>query len=156
MPICKHEDFLIKTNHHKNLLGIDHGSKLIGIAISNKELFIATPLTTIVRKKQNVDFNEILKIIKEKAYLISFLIFSGVVGYLNDILFEVLVFSLTVILLTYIYTEYKLKDWIRNYKRGEKTYAYGFIYDEFCSFIEQLDEDKKISSNKLCFTQRGY
>ena len=24
MPICKHEDFLIKTNHHKNLLGIDH------------------------------------------------------------------------------------------------------------------------------------
>ena len=66
MPICKHEDFLIKTNHHKNLLGIDHGSKLIGIAISNKELFIATPLTTIVRKKQNVDFNEILKIIKEK------------------------------------------------------------------------------------------
>ena len=66
MPICKHEDFLIKTSHHKNLLGIDHGSKLIGIAISNKELFIATPLTTIVRKKQNVDFNEILKIIKEK------------------------------------------------------------------------------------------
>ena len=66
MPICKHEDFLIKTNHHKNLLGIDHGSKLIGIAISNKELFIATPLTTIVRKKQNIDFNEILKIIKEK------------------------------------------------------------------------------------------
>ena len=56
MPICKHEDFLIKTNQHKNLLGIDHGSKLIGIAISNKELFIATPLTTIVRKKQNVDF----------------------------------------------------------------------------------------------------
>ena len=29
MPICKHEDFLIKTNHHKILLGIDHGSKLI-------------------------------------------------------------------------------------------------------------------------------
>ena len=66
MPICKHEDFLIKMKHHKNLLGIDHGSKLIGIAISNKELFIATPLTTIVRNKQNVDFNEILKIIKEK------------------------------------------------------------------------------------------
>ena len=88
-------------------------------------------------------------IIKEKAYLISFLIFSGVAGYLNDILFEVLVFSLTVILLTYIYTEYKLKDWIRNYKRGEKTYAYGFIYDEFCSLIEQLDEDKKSSSSKF-------
>ena len=33
---------------------------------SNTELFIATPLTTIVRKKLNVDFNEILKIIKEK------------------------------------------------------------------------------------------
>jgi len=91
----------------------------------------------------------LFKIIKEKAYLISFLIFSGVVGYLNDILFEVLVFSLTVILLTYIYTEYKLKDWIRNYKRGEKTYAYGFIYDEFCSLIEQLDEDKKSSSSKF-------
>ena len=88
-------------------------------------------------------------IIKEKAYLISFLIFSGVVGYLNDILFEILVFSQTVILLTYIYTEYKLKDWIRNYKRGEKTYAYGFIYDEFCSLIEQLDEDKKSSSSKF-------
>ena len=56
MPICKHEDFLIKTNHHKNLLGIDHGSKLIGIAISNKELFIATPLTTIVRKKTKCRF----------------------------------------------------------------------------------------------------
>ena len=91
----------------------------------------------------------LFKIIKEKAYLISFLIFSGVVGYLNDILFEILVFSQTVILLTYIYTEYKLKDWIRNYKRGEKTYAYGFIYDEFCSLIEQLDEDKKSSSSKF-------
>ncbi len=66
MPICKHEDFLLQTKQHKNLLGIDHGSKLIGIAISNQELFIATPLTTILRKKQTTDFNELFRIIKEK------------------------------------------------------------------------------------------
>ena len=65
MPICKHEDFLLSTKNYRNLLGIDHGSKYIGIAISYKELFVATPLKTIVRKKQQYDFDELIKIIKE-------------------------------------------------------------------------------------------
>ena len=65
MPICKPEDFLFLTNNHKNLLGFDHGTKNIGIAICNKVLSVATPLKTLVRQTQELDFSNLYKIIKE-------------------------------------------------------------------------------------------
>ena len=65
MPICKPEDFLFKTNNHKNLLGLDHGTKKIGVAICNKVLSVATPLKTLVRQTQDLDFHNIYKLIKE-------------------------------------------------------------------------------------------
>ena len=65
MPICKSEDFLLYIKNHKNILGLDHGTKLIGVAISNIQLKIATPLTTILRQNQKLDFLEIRDIINE-------------------------------------------------------------------------------------------
>lgn len=65
MPICKPEDFLFLTNNHKNLLGFDHGTKNIGIAICNKVLSVATPLKTLARQTQELDFINLYKIIKE-------------------------------------------------------------------------------------------
>ena len=65
MPICKYEEFLLSIKHKNRILGIDHGTKKIGIAISDSDLIVATPLTTIIKKKQFQDFNHLSKIISE-------------------------------------------------------------------------------------------
>ena len=55
------EDFKSNTGSNSRLLGIDHGSKNIGIAICDENHIVATPLTTLHKSK----FEKLLKEIKE-------------------------------------------------------------------------------------------
>lgn len=48
------------------LLGIDHGTKTIGLAISNQHMNMALPLYTLRKTKQLQDFAHINALIKEK------------------------------------------------------------------------------------------
>ncbi len=74
MPICKSEEFLSLIKHKNRILGLDHGSKNIGIAISDEKLIVATPLETIKKTNQKHDFFKILNIINE--YCIKGLVFG--------------------------------------------------------------------------------
>ena len=59
------EDFKNSIEKKSRLLGIDPGKKRFGLAISDEDKLVATPLKTII-KKNNIDFiNEIKKVIKE-------------------------------------------------------------------------------------------
>ena len=59
------EDFKKSIGKKSRLLGIDPGKKRVGIAISDENKLVSTPLKTIVKKK-NIDLNnKILKIKKE-------------------------------------------------------------------------------------------
>jgi putative Holliday junction resolvase len=49
----------------KRLMGIDHGSKTWGLAVSNPDLTIASPLTTISRTKFSEDVKKLSTICKE-------------------------------------------------------------------------------------------
>ncbi|MFA5040273.1 MAG: Holliday junction resolvase RuvX [Bdellovibrionales bacterium] len=48
------------------LLGIDYGSKVIGIAVSDPSLSVASPLASIVRKKFSADAAAFAAIVKER------------------------------------------------------------------------------------------
>ena len=65
MPICKYEEFLSLIKYKNRILGIDHGTKKMGIAISDRDLILASPLMTIIRQKQNEDFETLSNLIKE-------------------------------------------------------------------------------------------
>ena len=55
----------------QRLIGLDLGTKTIGIAVSDVELRVASPLTTIRRTKFKADAAELVKIIEhEKAFAI--------------------------------------------------------------------------------------
>lgn len=53
-------------NRHQRLLGLDLGEKTIGIAVSDPGLHVATPVTTIRRKKFTLDARELLKLVTER------------------------------------------------------------------------------------------
>ena len=74
MPICKYEQFLSLIKFKNRILGFDHGTKNIGVAISNEDLTLATPLKTITRKKILDDFDEILTLIND--YRIKGIVFG--------------------------------------------------------------------------------
>ncbi len=69
MAICSLKEIkrILKRDENKRrpLLGIDHGTKNIGIAVSDSNLSIATPLTTIRSTKFSNDIKELKKIIDE-------------------------------------------------------------------------------------------
>ena len=59
------EDFKKSIGNKSRLLGIDPGKKRIGLAISDEDKLVSTPLKTILKKK-NFDFiKEIREIIEE-------------------------------------------------------------------------------------------
>ena len=59
------EDFKKSIGNKSRLLGFDPGKKRIGLAISDEDKLVSTPLKTILKKK-NFDFiKEIKKIIEE-------------------------------------------------------------------------------------------
>ena len=51
MPIFKLDEFFLNILPKKRLIGIDPGTKTIGVAVSNTDLTVASPITTIKRKK---------------------------------------------------------------------------------------------------------
>ena len=62
MPIFKLDEFLLNILPKKRLIGIDPGTKTLGIAVSNTDLTVASPIKTIKRKKLASDINELLLI----------------------------------------------------------------------------------------------
>jgi putative Holliday junction resolvase len=66
MPLCELKDIkgLIKTG--RTLLGVDLGSKTIGLAVSDPGFKVASPLTTINRRKFTKDLDDLAKIIHER------------------------------------------------------------------------------------------
>ena len=62
MPIFKLDEFLLNILPKKRLIGIDPGTKTLGIAVSNTDLTVASPIKTIKRKKLESDINELLSI----------------------------------------------------------------------------------------------
>ncbi|XP_051137407.1 uncharacterized protein LOC127255737 isoform X2 [Andrographis paniculata] len=73
---------LLKSNEHKSgrLLGLDVGDKYVGLAVSDADNKVASPLSVLVRKKTNIDF-----MAGDLQSLISELSLSGfVIGYPFD------------------------------------------------------------------------
>ena len=62
MPIFKLDEFFLNILPKKRLIGIDPGTKTIGVAVSNTDLTVASPITTIKRKKISSDINELILI----------------------------------------------------------------------------------------------
>ena len=57
------EEFLPALQHGRGLVGLDLGDKTIGVAISDAMLGVASPLTTIRRKKFGVDAAALMEIV---------------------------------------------------------------------------------------------
>jgi putative Holliday junction resolvase len=66
MPVCNLSEFRSFLKKGQCLLGIDPGSTAIGIAISDPDLKVASPLTTIARTKFAADAAAVAKIVKER------------------------------------------------------------------------------------------
>ena len=65
MPIFKPDEFLLNILPKKRLLGIDHGTKTLGIAISNSDMTVASPIKTIKRDKLKSDISKLISIFDE-------------------------------------------------------------------------------------------
>ena len=65
MPIFKPDEFLLNILPKKRLLGIDHGTKTLGIAISNSDMTVASPIKTIKRDKLRSDITKLISIFNE-------------------------------------------------------------------------------------------
>ena len=63
------EDFKKSIGNKSRLLGIDPGKKRIGLAISDEDKLVSTPLKTILKKK----FFDFIKEIKEIEYFPRYL-----------------------------------------------------------------------------------
>lgn len=61
-PLLSHEDFAALLPATGRLIGLDLGTKTIGLALSDLGRGIATPLETIRRKKFGVDATRLLEI----------------------------------------------------------------------------------------------
>ena len=59
-------EFAFEIKPHNSLIGLDLGTKTIGVAISDTIPSVATPVKTIKRKKFSVDADDLLKIISTK------------------------------------------------------------------------------------------
>ena len=62
MPIFKPDEFLLNILPKKRLLGIDHGTKTLGIAVSNSDWTIAIAVSTIKRNKLKSDIQQLISI----------------------------------------------------------------------------------------------
>ena len=60
------KEFIEVLPTKSRLIGLDFGDKTIGVAVSNDNLSIATPMTVINRKKLTKDMEQVIKIIKEE------------------------------------------------------------------------------------------
>lgn len=66
MTICNLTDLRAKLQKDQTLLGIDHGSKLLGLATCDSALMLATPLTVLKRGKLSEVVVELQKYITSR------------------------------------------------------------------------------------------
>src|SRR5262249_53174419 len=66
MPVCALSELPSLLKKGQCLLGLDPGSAVIGVAISDPGFSVASPLTSIVRKKFSDDAAVLSKIITER------------------------------------------------------------------------------------------
>ena len=66
MAICKPTEIKDKLAKGQAVLGLDLGTKTIGVAISDISLIIASPMLTIARKKFTPDYAALEKIMAER------------------------------------------------------------------------------------------
>ena len=59
-------DFANELKSSNSLIGLDLGTKTIGVAVSDTILSAATPIKTIKRKKFSIDADQLLEIISTK------------------------------------------------------------------------------------------
>ncbi|MEP3114378.1 Holliday junction resolvase RuvX [Nisaea sp.] len=74
MTFCNPADLPAKMGKLTRILGLDLGSKTIGIAVSDPFLRVASPIETIQRKKFTKDAEHLARIVEEKnvgAFLIG-------------------------------------------------------------------------------------
>ncbi len=67
MPVCSLPDLPGLLKKGQCLLGLDPGSTVIGVAISDPGLQVASPLTSIARKKISDDAAALAAIIRERT-----------------------------------------------------------------------------------------
>jgi putative Holliday junction resolvase len=67
MAICNLPELRQRLKPGSCLLGLDLGSKLIGVAVSDPGLVVASPLTTITRAKFSEDVEQIATIMGERT-----------------------------------------------------------------------------------------
>ena len=65
MPLKSIQDLKLEHQRNNRLMGLDVGSKTIGLALSDVTLTIATPLETLKRTKFSKDAERLLSIITE-------------------------------------------------------------------------------------------
>ena len=59
MAICKPSELKAKLTRNQTILGLDLGTKTIGLALSDITYIVASPLVTIARKKFSLDAAEL-------------------------------------------------------------------------------------------------
>ena len=59
-------EFANKLHSNNSLIGLDLGTKTIGVAVSDTILSVATPIKTIKRKKFSTDADQLLRVISIK------------------------------------------------------------------------------------------
>lgn len=75
MPVGLLKDIIAKCPADKRLLGLDIGTKTIGLALSDSSHNIATPLRTVQRRKFTLDIQDIKRTIDEfkvSGYVLGF------------------------------------------------------------------------------------
>jgi putative Holliday junction resolvase len=69
MPLCQLNDLPARlqpiAGRKPRLLGVDYGSKVVGLAVSDPGLRVASPLTSLVRKKFAEDAATVSRLIRD-------------------------------------------------------------------------------------------
>ena len=74
MAICKPSELKAKLTRNQTILGLDLGTKTIGLALSDITYIVASPLVTIARKKFSLDAAELEAIMAK--YNVGALVFG--------------------------------------------------------------------------------
>lgn len=63
MPVCNLAELKSRLPRHHRLMGVDHGTKTLGLALSDVLLMVASPFQTIERVKFTQDARKLLEFI---------------------------------------------------------------------------------------------
>lgn len=66
MPICNLAELKSRLRTGQRLMGVDHGTKTLGLALSDVLLMVASPFETIVRVKFTPDARKLLEYVQKQ------------------------------------------------------------------------------------------